>query len=148
MPLIETIEQDLISAMKSGESNKVSTLRLLKAAIGNYKIEKKKEKLEDPEIVEILQRQVKQRKESIESYEKASRKELADKEKSELAILQVYLPKQLGAEEIKALAQKAIASSGAKVKADLGKVMKELMPVVKGKSDGKLVNEIVLSLLG
>lgn len=147
MSITDVIERDLISAMKAGQADKVSTLRLVKAALTNYKIEKKKDRLEDNEAVEILQRQVKQRRESIESYEKAGRAELAQKEKNELALLQVYLPKQLSDDEIKALVQKAIAASGAKNKAELGKVMKELMPAVKGKADGKRVNEIVLGLL-
>lgn len=147
MPIEESVDHDLIAAMKAKNAEKVSTLRLVKSAIGNTKIEKKKNTLEDAEVVEILQRQVKQRKESIESFEKAGRKDLSEKEQRELSILQIYLPKQLDDAEIKSLAQKAVVQSGAKIKADAGKVMKELMPHVKGKADGKRVNEIVLSLL-
>lgn len=147
MSIEKTVEQHLTEAMKAKDAQKVSTLRLLKAALGNYKIEKKKNSLEDNEVVEILQRQIKQRKESVESYEKGGRTELSEKETQELAILQVYLPTQLADSEIKSLAQKAITQSGAKTKAELGKVMKELMPSLKGKADGKRVNEIVLSLL-
>ncbi len=148
MPIADQIEQDFIQAMKSKNADLVSTLRMVKAAFSNYKIEKKKDKLEDPEAVEVLQKQVKQRRESVESFEKAGRQDLAGKEKKEITFLEKYLPKQLADEEIKTLARKAVAASGAKTKADAGKVMKELMPAVKGKADGKRVNEIVMSLLG
>lgn len=145
--LLAKLEQDLVAAMKAKEADKVDVLRMVKAAILNYKIDKKKEDLSDPEVHEILQKQAKQRRESIESFEKAGRQDLAAKEKKEVDILQTYLPKQLSDEEIKSLAQQAIAKSGAKSKNDMGLVMKELMPQVKGKADGKRVNEILGSLL-
>lgn len=147
MGLNEKLEADLITAMKAKDGDKTGVLRMVKAALTNYKIEKKKENLEDAEVLEVLGKQAKQRKESLESFEKAGRTELADKERRELAVLQSYLPKELSDEEIKALAQKAIAESGAKGKADLGKVMKVLMPHVKGRADGKKVNEILGTLL-
>ena len=147
MSLNEKIDQDLLTAMKAKEMDKVGTLRMVKAALSNYKIEKRKERLEDSETIDVLQRQVRQRRESIESFEKAGRHDLAEKEKKELGFLHIYLPQQLSDEEIKSLAQKAIISSGAKSKADAGRVMKDLMPAVRGKADGKRVNEIVASLL-
>ena len=147
MKLEETIENDLQQAMKSRDADKFRVLRMVKAALINYKIDKKKEGLSDEDMLEILQKQAKQRRESIESFEKAGRKDLADKEKKEFGILQAYLPKQLSDEEIKALAQQFISKTGAKTKADAGRVMKELMPLVKGKADGKRVNEILAALL-
>jgi uncharacterized protein len=147
MSITERIEQDLVTAMKAKETDKTSVLRMVKAAFGNFAIEKKKNKIEDSEALEVLQKQAKQRRESVDSYEKAGRKDLADKERHELAILQNYLPKELTDDEIKAFALKAIEASGAKTKADMGKVMKELMPAVKGKADGKRVNEILSGLL-
>ncbi len=147
MSLDKTIDQDLISAMKSKNMEKLSVLRMVKAAIGNYKIDKRKEVLEDAEVFDILQKQVKQRKESFESFQKAGRQDLAMKEEREMVLLQEYLPKALSDEEIMSLATDAVRVSGAKTKAELGKVMKELMPAVKGKADGKRVNEIVLALL-
>ena len=147
MKLEETLESDLQQAMKSKDADKVGVLRMVKAALINYKIDKKKESLGDEDMLEILQKQAKQRRESIESFEKAGRKDLADKEKKEVAILQVYLPKQLSEEEIKALAKDIITKTGAKTKADTGRVMKDLMPLVKGKADGKRVNEVLASLL-
>lgn len=147
MKLEETLENDLQQAMRAKDADKLGVLRMVKAAIINYKIEKKKERLEDGDVVDILQKQAKQRRESLESFEKAGRKDLADKEKKELTILEIYLPKQLSDAEIKALAQQVIAKTGAKTKADMGMVMKDLMPLVKGKADGKKVNEVLGSLL-
>ncbi len=147
MPLEQTLETDLTQAMKAKDQEKTGVLRMIKAAILNYKIEKKKETLTDEEIFEILQKQAKQRRESIDSFEKAGRKDLAEKEKKEVSILQAYLPKQLSDEEIRSLAKDVIAKTGAKTKAEMGKVMKDLMPLVKGKADGKKVNEVLGSLL-
>lgn len=147
MSLATQLDQDLIAAMKAKDADKLTVLRMVKTALTNYRIEKKRETLEESEILDILQKQTKQRKESLESFEKAGRQDLAEKERKELTILQAYMPKQLSDDEIKAFAQKAIAESGAAVKADIGKVMKVLMPHVKGKADGKKVNEILGSLL-
>jgi len=147
MSLEKTLEQDIVQAMKAKEMGKLTTLRFVKSALGNYKIQKSKDSLEDKEVLEVFQKQVKQRRESIESFEKAGRKDLCEKEQTELNILLAYLPKQLGDDEIKAQAEKAISSCNAKTKADTGMVMKELMPALKGKADGKRINQIVMSLL-
>ena len=147
MPLVDTIDSDLINAMKAKDADKLNALRMLKAAFGHLAIEKKKNKLEDSEAVDVIRKQVKQRKESFESFAKAGRKDLADKEQKELGILQAYLPQELSDEEIRGFAQKAIQASGAKSKSEMGKVMKELMPHVKGKADGKRVTDIVNKLL-
>ena len=147
MTIAEQINQDLTTAMKAKDAAKVSVLRMAKAALGNYQIEKKKERLEDQDVVAVLQKQAKQRQESLESFTKAGRKDLADKEQHEFGILMTYLPKPLTDAEITVLAEKAIATSGAKTKADMGKVMKILMPSVQGKADGKHVNEILQQLL-
>lgn len=147
MSLMETIEKDVITAMKAKDSAKVSTLRMLKSAVGNHLIQSKKDKAEDAEVLGIIAKQAKQRRESIESFAKAGRKDLADKEKAELLILEDYLPKQLTDEELKAEVQKAIASSDAKGPADMGKLMKALMPAIQGKADGKRVQDVVKAIL-
>jgi uncharacterized protein len=147
MSLLEQIEKDVIAAMKAKEEIKVSTIRMLKSAVMNYLIQAKKDKAEDADVLGVVTKQAKQRRESLESFEKAGRKDLADKEKAELAILESYLPKQLSDEELLAEVRKAIASSGATSPADMGKLMKVLMPVVQGKADGKRVQEAVKSLL-
>ena len=147
MTLHEKIEQDMILAMKAKEAVKLSVLRMLKSALNNNAIEKKKDKLTDPETVEIVQRQLKQRKESIESFEKGGRQELADKEKQEIQVLAVYLPAQLSDEDLRKIAEEVIAKTGAKTRADSGKVMKDLMPLIKGKADGRRAQEVLNQLL-
>ena len=147
MSLAEQIEKDVIVAMKAKDAVKVSTLRMLKSALGNYLIQVKKDKAGDPEVLGIITKQAKQRRESVESFEKAGRKDLADKEKAELAILEAYLPKQMTDEELKAAVQEAIVTSGAKGPADIGKLMKVLMPGIQGKADGKRVQEAVKAIL-
>ena len=147
MSLLEQIEKDVIVAMKTKDHIKVSTLRMLKSALGNYLIQVKKDKAEDSEVLGIITKQAKQRRESVDSFEKAERKDLADKEKAELAILEAYLPKQLTEAELKTAVQNAIAISGAQGPADMGKLMKILMPAIQGKADGKRVQEAVKALL-
>ena len=147
MSLHEKIEQDLVAAMKAKETDRLSALRMLKSALNNYAIGKKKDRLADPEAIEVIQKQVKQCRESIESFEKGGRKDLVDKEKKELEALAGYLPAQLSDEELRRMARDVIAQTGAKTKAEVGKVMKDLMPLVKGKADGKRAQEIAAQLL-
>ena len=147
MSLHEKIEQDLVAAMKGKEVIKLSVLRMLKAAMNNSAIEKKKDKLADPETLEVIQKQVKQRKESIESFEKGGRPELANNEKKELEVLSAYMPAQLSDAELLKIAQDVIARTGAKTKAETGKVMKDLMPLIKGKADGSRAQEVLAKLL-
>jgi len=147
MSLAEQIEKDVIVAMKAKDSVKVSTLRMLKSALGNYLIQVKKDKADDSEVLGIITKQAKQRRESMDSFEKAGRKDLSDKEKIELAILEAYLPKQLTDDELRAAVQSAITSSGAQSPADMGKLMKVLMPAIQGKADGRRVQEAVKALL-
>ena len=147
MSLIEQIEKDIIAAMKAKEPVKVSTLRMLKSALGNHLIQVKKDKPEDADVLSIIAKQAKQRRESVESFEKAGRKDLADKEKDELAILETYLPKQLTDEELGGAVKNAIAISGAKSPVDIGKLMKVLMPSIQGKADGKRVQDAVKAIL-
>lgn len=147
MGLMEQIEKDVITAMKSRDAVKVSTLRLLKSAVGNYLIQVKKDKPADADILGVIAKQAKQRRESLESFEKAGRNDLADKEKAELAILEAYLPKQMSEDELVREVRKAIAASDAKGPADMGKLMKVLMPAVQGKADGQRVQAAVKSIL-
>lgn len=145
--LIEKIDSDLKHAMKEKNEVVVSTLRMLKAAVKNKEIEKKVKNLPEEDLLDIIQKQVKQRKDSISDFEKANRQDLVKKEKGEILILEQYLPRQLTEVELKDLVQKAIQKTGAKSKADVGKIMKEVMPQVVGKADGKAVNQAALSFL-
>lgn len=146
MPLLERIDQDLKSAMKAGDKVRLETLRMAKSAIKYRQIEKT-EPLTDEEILSVFSSLVKQRKDSIEQFRKAGREDLAQKEEKEMEVLHAYMPRQLGPEEISALVAEAIKESGAKGPQDMGKVMKILMPKLKGAADGKLVNEKVREAL-
>ena len=146
MPLTEKIDEDLRASMKAKDSRRVSTLRLLKAAVKNKEIDKRGP-LTAEEVVSVLSSLSKRFKESIELYTGAGRMDLAQKEEAELAVLQSYMPKQLAPEELDGLISGCIAESGAKGEADIGKVMRLLMPKVKGAADGKAVNERVRALL-
>jgi len=142
MTLKETIEKDLIESMKEKDENTLSVLRMLKSAVKNKEIEAKKE-LEDADITTVIQSQIKSRRDSVEMYEKADRKELAEKEKAEIEILQKYLPEQMSEEDIRSIVQKAVNDTGAAGIQDMCKVMGKIMPEVKGKADGSLVSSIV-----
>ncbi len=147
MSLSEKIAQDLKTAMKSGQRTRVDVLRMLKAQIKNVEIEKGRPLTEEEEI-QVLQSAAKKRKEAIEFYEKGNRPELAAKEKEELAVIEAFLPSQMSREEIEAAVVEIISQTGASSLKDLGKVMKEAMAQLKGKADGKMIQEIVRSKLG
>jgi len=144
--LKEKIQEQLKEAMKSRDKVKTRTLRMVIAALKNFEVEKMGEAT-DEEIIQIIQKEVKRRKEAIEEYKKAGREELAQSEREELEILMEYLPKQLTEDEIRSLALEVIKEVGASSLKDLGKVMKVIMPKVKGRADGKVVNRIVREIL-
>ena len=146
MSLVERFNNDLKEAMKASQALRVSVLRMTKAAAKNRQIEKGRD-LTDEEIVDVLASMVKQRRDSVEQYTKAVRTDLAAKEEEEIAILQTYMPAQLGAEELDRIIREAIAESSAAGPQDMGKVMRVLMPKVKGLADGKYVNQRVKELL-
>ena len=138
----ERIQNDIKEALKAGEEIKVGTLRMVLAFFIN-KEKEKGEAISDEEAMNVLQTEAKKRRESIEAFEKGGRPELAEKEKEELEILKTYLPEQLSAKEIQDFVTQAIEKTGATSMQDIGKVMGVLMPQVKGKADGNLVNTIV-----
>jgi uncharacterized protein YqeY len=147
MELKAEIQEAVKSAMKSGDTLTLSTLRFLLSAIHNEEIKLRKE-LTIEEIQKTIATLAKQRNESIASFRKGGREELAQKEEAELAILQKYLPQALTEEQLRNLIQESIGEVGAKGLGDLGKVMKQVMPKVSGRSDGKRVNELAKELLG
>jgi len=132
--------------MKAKDGNRVSVLRFLLSSIQNREIEKK-EPLDDEEVLAEITSSAKRRRESMEAFKEGDRMDLVEKEAAELAILQEYLPEQLSPDEIKDVVQEVAQAVGATGLSDLGKVMKELMPRLRGKADGKLVNEIVREVL-
>jgi uncharacterized protein YqeY len=150
MALEETLTKDLTVAMKARDTVRTSVLRMAKAALKNREIEKG-EALDDAEIVKALQSLVKQREDSAEQYDKASRPELAEKERGEIAVLKEYLPAGASAEEIEAAVAQAVEETGAASLKDMGKVMKAAMAALatSGKAvDGKLVNAAAKKKLG
>ena len=132
--------------MKAKDGNRVSVLRFLLSAIQNREIEKK-DALDDDEVLAEITSSAKRRRESMEAFKEGGRRDLVEKEEAELAILQEYLPEQLSPGEIRKVVQEVAEAVGATSTSDLGKVMKELMPKLRGKADGKLVNEIVREVL-
>ena len=147
MSLYERLDSDVKSALKEGRSLKVSVLRMVLSTIKTLQIEKNIKSLDDDSVIQILQRHVKQHRESIEQFTRGGRPDLADKESSELKILEEYLPKQLTEEELIAIIKTVVSETGAAVKSDTGKVMKAVMEKAKGKADGKTISKLVGQLL-
>ena len=145
----EQIDHDLKEAMKARQAEKLAVLRMLKAALKNAAIEKGSidTALDDAEAVAVVRKQVKQRQDAVEGFEKGGRPELVEKEKAEIAVLTSYLPKQLSAEELTALVKEAIAEAGATSKAQMGAVMKIAQAKIAGRADGKAVSQEVQKLL-
>lgn len=146
MSLRIRLDEDMKTALKNKDSLQLSVIRLLRSELKNAEIAKGAPLTED-EIVQVVAREAKKRRESIEQFEKGGRADLAEKEAAELKILSEYLPEQLGDDEIAGIAQEVISELHATSKADKGKVMAALMPRVRGRADGKLVNQIVDRLL-
>ena len=147
MGLREKIDTDTKEALKSGAKDKLSTLRMLNAALKNKQIDKRRS-LTEEEVFETVRSLIKQRKDSIEQFAKGGRQDLVEKETAEVAVLEVYLPQQLSREEIEVMVRDAVAQTGAQGARDMGKVMKALIPMVGGRADGKLISELVKNALG
>ncbi|MDP8230106.1 MAG: GatB/YqeY domain-containing protein [Candidatus Gorgyraea atricola] len=145
--LEKRIGEDLKESIKSRDSIRTSTLRMITASMQNLAIEKKTKELDDSDILKIISKQVKQHQDSIENFKKGERPDLVEKEEKELEILKAYLPEQLGEKEVEAAVKKVIAETGASSKADFGKVMKGAMQELKARADGKIVSSIVQKLL-
>ncbi len=146
MSLRDKLQEDLKNAMKNKEAVRLSVVRLAKAAVMNMQIARGHE-LSDEEVLEVLAKEAKQRTDSIPEYEKAGRPDIVESLRQELQILQEYLPTQLSEAEVRQIVTETIAAVGATSKKEMGKVMAALMPKVKGRADGRLVNQIVGSLL-
>jgi uncharacterized protein YqeY len=148
MTLSERIDADLKDAMRAKDAGKLAVLRGLKSALKYAAIEKSDASLDDAAATQVIRKQVKQRQDSIESFEKGDRPELAAKEKEELAILNAYLPKGLSADELSAVVRETIAEVGATSRAQMGAVMKALQAKVAGRADGRALSAEVQKQLG
>lgn len=146
MTLSERIESAMRDSMRARDEQRTQTLRMVMAAAHNVKIARGRD-LVDEDVVDVLTKQVKQRRESIAMFRDAGREEKAAAEEAEAAILVEFLPQQLTEDEVESLARAAIAETGATTSADLGKVMGRVSPQTKGRADGRLVSEVVRRLL-
>lgn len=147
MSLSDRLEAAMRDSMRARDAQRTQTLRMAMAAAHNLKIERRRD-LTDDEVVDVLTKQVKQRRESIEMYRAGGREDRAAAEEAEAAILAEFLPEQLGEAEVETLARAAIAETGASSPADLGRVMGRLAPQTRGRADGRLVSEVVRRQLG
>src|SRR3989344_4883142 len=143
--LKQKIAEDQKSAMKAGNATRVSTLRMLGAAMSNKEIELRKKDvgLSDEEVLEVISSEAKKRKDSIVEYQKAERAELAQKESEELKILQEYLPPEISDEDLLRIVQGGIRETGATSEKEFGKVMRAIMPLLKGKASGDRISKVL-----
>ncbi|MGN1400749.1 MAG: GatB/YqeY domain-containing protein [Bacillus sp. (in: firmicutes)] len=143
MSLLDRLNNDMKLAMKNKEKDKLSVIRMLKAALQNEALKLRKDELTEDEDLTVLSRELKQRKDSLQEFSNAGRDDLVEKVQTEIKYVEVYMPQQLTEEEVDTIVKDTIESVGASSKADMGKVMGALMPKLKGKADGALVNKLV-----
>ena len=152
MSLKDQVSKDMITALKAGEKDRLQVIRMLKSRLQEREVERRAKegleyKLTDEESLQVIGQYAKQRRDSITQYREVGRDDLAEKEAAELALVEVYMPKQMNDDEIREAVTAAVAAAGASSMKDIGAVMKVLMPQTKGKADGKRVNQIVRELL-
>ena len=146
MSIKDTLTNDMKEAMKAKEKDRLAVIRMVRGAIKQIEIDSKKE-LDDEAVIGVISKEVKMRKDSVEEFKKGGREDLVAKTEAEIAVLMPYLPQQLSEDEIRSLVQAAVEQVGASSPKDMGKVMGVLMPKVKGRADGQLVNTIVKEAL-
>ncbi|QDP40649.1 GatB/YqeY domain-containing protein [Radiobacillus deserti] len=147
MSLLERLNQDMKQAMKNKDKETLSVIRMVKASLQNEAIKLGKDGLSEEEDLTVLSRELKQRKDSLHEFKEAGRDDLVAKLEDEIKILQAYMPEQLSEEELEDIVKQTIQEVGATSKQEMGKVMGAIMPKVKGKADGTLVNKLVLKHL-
>lgn len=147
MGLRELIPEDLKNALRNKNTFELSVLRMLQAALINKEIDKRKEALTNEDVISVIGTEIKKRRDAAREFEKVNRPDAADQEKAEIEILMKYMPQQMSEDEIRDAVKKAVEDTQAESMQDIGKVMKVLMPQVKGKADGSIVNKIVKEAL-
>jgi len=145
--MFERLQADLKAAMLAKDADTVGALRLLKSAIGYAQIEKKCDALPDADVIAIVQREIKKRRDAIEQFTAGGRPELAEKERREISVFESYLPKPLSPEELEHLVKAAIAAAGATSKKEMGAVIKAVQAQAAGRADGKTISSVVARLL-
>ncbi len=143
----QTLSQEIKSAMLAKDADRLSTLRLLKSAVGYAQIERKTESLTDADFVALVQKEVKKRRDAIEQFEKGGRPELAEKEKKEIPVLETFLPKALSTDELEQLVKAVIQELGATSKKEMGPVIKAVQAKAAGRAEGKTISGVVGKLL-
>ncbi|MCR5176688.1 MAG: GatB/YqeY domain-containing protein [Anaerovibrio sp.] len=146
MSLKEQLANDMKEAMKAKEKEKLAVIRMVRGAIKQQEIDGKTE-LDDDAVIAVISKEVKMRRDSIADFEKGGRQDLVEQNEREISFLMPYLPQQLSEDEVRALVKEAVEKTGASAPKDMGKVMGALMPKVKGRADGKMVNNIVKEFL-
>lgn len=146
MSLKEQLTTDMKEAMKSHDKDRLAVIRMVRGAIRQQEIDGQKE-LSDEDVIAVMSKEIKMRKDSIEEFKKGGREDLIAKTQAEIDVLIPYMPAQLSEDEVRELVKAAVAETGAATPKDMGKVMGALMPKVKGRADGKLVNTLVRSML-
>ncbi len=144
--ILDRIKEDIKTAMKARDTETLSTLRMVHSSIKNMAIDQRRE-LTDEDIIKVLAKEAKKRRQSAEAFEKGDRQEMADKEMAEMKLIQKYLPPQLSDEEVAAIVDEVIEATGASSRAEMGKVMGQVIPRVKGRYDTSKVKDIVLERL-
>ena len=147
MSLLDRLAQELKAAMIAKDAERLSTLRLLKSAVGYAQIERRTDNLTDAEVVALVQMEVKKRRDAAEQYEKGGRPELASKEKQEITVLESFLPQPLALDELEQLVRATIQETGATSKKQMGQVMKAVQTRAAGRAEGKTISELVGKLL-
>ena len=147
MPLKDQLTADMKAAMKEHDKDRLAVIRMVRGAVRQAEIDGGHKELGDEEVIAVISKEVKMRRDSIEEFQKGGRTDLVEKTQAEIDVLMAYLPKQLTEDEVRALVEEAARATGAHTPKDMGKVMGALMPKVKGRADGKLVNALVKAML-
>jgi len=147
MSLQQTLQDEIKKSMLARDADRLGTLRLLKSALGYVQIEKKTDSLADAEVVSVIQKEIKKRRDSVEQYQAGGRPELAEKEQKEIGVLETFLPKPFSAEELEQLVRATIQETGAASKKDMGAVIKAVQATAAGRADGKTISTLVGKLL-
>jgi len=147
MTLKDRVHADMIAAMKAGDEDKKNALRMLKAAIMKWEVDGEKKVADDAAVMNLIAKEVKQRKDSIEGFKSGGNQAMAAKEEAEMVVLMEYLPAQMGEEEVRKVIGETLGAAGISSKAEMGKAMGLIMGKLKGKADGGLINKIVGEIL-
>lgn len=143
----EQLNSEIKSAMLARDADRLSTLRMLKSALGYVQMEKKADSLSDPDFIAVVQKEIKKRRDAVDQFQQGGRPELAEKEQKEIPVLEIFLPQPLSKEELERLVKDAIRETGAATKKEMGQVIKAVQAKAAGRADGKTISQLVGKLL-